>query len=182
VPYVEPGEDAWREHRATLDAHLPFRDFELATPTPDGGRRYYSVSGLPVFVEAGRFTGYRGVGRNITDRKRAEHALRQSEEELRDLIEAIPAMASITLPDGAGTFVSRRWREYTGLTTEQSLGRGWQAALHPDDAEAHLAKWRASLAAGEPFESETRFRRGADGEYRWFLVRATPMRNAAGRC
>ena len=49
VPYLEPDEEAWRKHRATLDAHLPFRDFELARPTPDGGKRYVSVSGLPVF-------------------------------------------------------------------------------------------------------------------------------------
>ena len=55
-----------------LDAHLPFRDFELARPTPDGGKRYVSVSGMPVFDEFGRFVGYRGVGRHITDRKRAE--------------------------------------------------------------------------------------------------------------
>ena len=72
IPYVEPDEEAWRKHRAMLDAHLPFRDFELARPTPDGGKRYVSVSGMPVFDEFGRFVGYRGVGRHITDRKLAE--------------------------------------------------------------------------------------------------------------
>ena len=72
IPYVEPDEEAWRKHRATLDAHLPFRDFELARPTADGGTRYVSVSGIPAFDETGRFVGYRGVGRHITERKRAE--------------------------------------------------------------------------------------------------------------
>ena len=72
IPHVEPDEEAWRKHRATLDAHLPFRDFELARPTADGGRRYVSVSGLPAFDQSGRFVGYRGVGRHITERKRAE--------------------------------------------------------------------------------------------------------------
>ena len=72
VPYLEPDEEAWRKHRATMDAHLPFRDFELARPTADGGKRYVSVSGMPVFDEAGRFVGYRGVGRHITERKLAE--------------------------------------------------------------------------------------------------------------
>jgi hypothetical protein len=62
VPYLEPDAEAWRKHRETLDAHLPFRDFELARPAPDGGKRYVSVSGLPVFDKSGRFTGYRGVG------------------------------------------------------------------------------------------------------------------------
>ena len=72
IPYVEPDEEAWRKHRATLEAHLPFRDFELARPTADGGTRYVSVSGIPAFDEIGRFAGYRGVGRHITERKRAE--------------------------------------------------------------------------------------------------------------
>jgi PAS domain S-box-containing protein len=84
VPYLEPDEQAWQTHRATLDAHLPFRDFELARPTPDGGKRYVSVSGLPMFDATGRFLGYRGVGRHITDRKRSEQALRQSEAYLTE--------------------------------------------------------------------------------------------------
>ena len=63
VPYLEPDAEAWRKHRETLEAHLPFRDFELARPAADGGKRYISVSGLPVFDKAGRFIGYRGVAR-----------------------------------------------------------------------------------------------------------------------
>ncbi len=84
VPYLEPDAEAWRKHRETLDAHLPFRDFELARPAPDGGKRYVSVSGLPVFDKSGRFIGYRGVGRHITERKKAEEALRRSEAYLAE--------------------------------------------------------------------------------------------------
>jgi len=72
IPSVAPDEEGWRQHRATLDAHLPFRDFELARQNADGTTRYVSVSGIPVFDDAGRFAGYRGVGRHITERKRAE--------------------------------------------------------------------------------------------------------------
>ena len=75
LPFLEPDEEGWRIHRETLDAHLPFRDFELARPTPGGGKRYVSVSGLPVFDKAGRFNGHRGVARDITERKRASEAL-----------------------------------------------------------------------------------------------------------
>jgi PAS domain S-box-containing protein len=82
VPYLEPDEEAWRKHRETLDAHLPFRDFELARPTPDGGKRYVSVSGLPVLDKSGHFIGYRGVGRHITEQKRAAEALREIQKEL----------------------------------------------------------------------------------------------------
>ena len=84
VPYLEPDAEAWRKHRETLDAHLPFRDFELARAAPDGGKRYVSVSGLPVFDSSGRFVGYRGVGRHISERKRAEEALRRSEAYLAE--------------------------------------------------------------------------------------------------
>ena len=82
VPYLEPDEEVWRKHREMLDAHLPFRDFELARPGAYGSKRYVSVSGLPMFDERGRFVGYRGVGRHITERKRAEEALRTAQAEL----------------------------------------------------------------------------------------------------
>ena len=82
VPYLEPDEEAWRKHRETLDAHLPFRDFELARPTTDGRKRYVSVSGMPIFDESGKFVGYRGVGRHITEQKRATEALREMQREL----------------------------------------------------------------------------------------------------
>ena len=76
VPYSEPDKSAWRVHRNALDAHLPFRDFELARPTLDGRKRFFSVSGLPVSDKMGRFIGYRGVARDITERKHIEEALR----------------------------------------------------------------------------------------------------------
>jgi PAS domain S-box-containing protein len=96
VPYLEPDEETWRRHRATLDAHLPFRDFELARPGPGGGRRYVSVSGLPMFDASGRFLGYRGVGRHITERKRAEQRLLAQHSVARILAET--AMVEEAVP------------------------------------------------------------------------------------
>src|SRR6202008_347130 len=98
VPHLEPDAEGWRKHRETLDAHLPFRDFELARPTPDGGKRYVSVSGLPVFDELGRFIGYRGVGRHITERKRAEAELFETKERFRVLSES--SLTGIYLIEG----------------------------------------------------------------------------------
>jgi PAS domain S-box-containing protein len=177
VPYLAPDEEAWRRHRETLDAHLPFRDFELARPTPGGGKRYVSVSGLPVFDAAGTFVGYRGVGRHITERKRAEEILRQREKELRDVIESVPAMVFVTDADGRNALANRRWLEYTGLGPE---GANSRAAIHPDDAARNKAARRQSIATGEPFEQEVRLRR-FDGEYRWFLGRAVALRDEQGK-
>jgi PAS domain S-box-containing protein len=115
----------------------------------------------------------------IAERKRAEEAVRQSEKQLRDLIETIPAMAFVTRPDGSNEFVSRPWIEYSGLSAEQTAGSGWEVTLHPDDVEQHLAKWRVSWTTGQPFENEARHR-DAHGNYRWLLVRAVPLRDERG--
>jgi len=107
--------------------------------------------------------------------------LEQQERKFREAIETIPVMAFTARPDGSRTFVNRRWVEYTGLTVEQAAGPGWQKAVHPDDIKRVIDKWQVSLATGEPLEYESRFRRAADGEYRWFLVRVVPLADKRGK-
>jgi PAS domain S-box-containing protein len=107
--------------------------------------------------------------------------LRRSERELRDVIEAMPTMVWIAGTDGSNEFGNHRWQEYTGLSHERTVGPGWQDAVHPTDRQRHWEKWCASLASGEPFENEVRYRRAADGEYRWFLSRAIPLRDEHGK-
>jgi formate hydrogenlyase transcriptional activator len=119
------------------------------------------------------------VARDISDRLRAEEAVRQSEKQLREVVEGIPAMAFINLADGSNVFVNKRWTEYSGLSAKATAGSGWHAAIHPAELERHLEGWRASTASGSPFEQEVRFR-DANGEYRWFLVRAVPLHDAQG--
>jgi PAS domain S-box-containing protein len=108
------------------------------------------------------------------------HQLRRQEKDLRDVVETIPAMAFSSGPDGSTEFVNRPWLDYTGLSEKANLGSGWQLALHPDDLGEHLSKWRASLETGAPFENESR-QRDVHGEYRWFLVRAVPLRDEHGK-
>jgi PAS domain S-box-containing protein len=105
--------------------------------------------------------------------------LRRQEKHLRDVVETIPAMAFSVRPDGSTDFVNRPWLAYTGLSEKANLGSGWQLTIHPDDLDEHLSMWQASLATGAPFENETR-QRDANGEYRWFLVRAVPLRDEHG--
>ena len=106
--------------------------------------------------------------------------LQRDFRKLRDVIDTIPAMAWTALPDGSNAFVNRRWAEYTGLSPEDTAVSGWTAAVHPEDRQAYSEKWRASLASGEPFESEARFRCAANGEYRWLLARGVPLRDGHG--
>ena len=108
------------------------------------------------------------------------HGLKSQEKRLRDVVETIPAMTFTTLSNGSRTFVNKRWTEYTGLSVEETSGAGWQRAIHPEDLVRHSEKWRISVATGQLFEDEARFRRAADGEYRWFLVRGVPLRDHHG--
>ncbi len=109
------------------------------------------------------------------------HQLKSQEKRLRDVVETIPAMTFTALADGSNTFVNKRWTEYTGLSVEQSAGACWQRAIHPEDLLRHYEKGRISVATGQLFEDEARFRRAADGEYRWFLVRCVPLRDRHGK-
>jgi PAS domain S-box-containing protein len=103
------------------------------------------------------------------------HQIKSQEKHLRDVVDTIPAMTFTTLSDGTSTFVNKPWAEYTGLSVEQSSGTGWQRAVHTEDLARYSEKWRISVATGQRFEDEARFRRAADGEYRWFLVRGVPL-------
>jgi PAS domain S-box-containing protein len=91
----------------------------------------------------------------------------------------MPAMAFVSEADGSRVFVNRRWIEYTGLTAEEALGAGWQGVIHPDDLDRVLEEWRTGTAKGQPLDYECRMRR-ADGEYRWFHVRAVSLRDRHG--
>jgi PAS domain S-box-containing protein len=114
-----------------------------------------------------------------TEIREAEEKVRRAERELRRVVDTVPALAWTTLPDGANDFCNQGWLDYTGLSSADTQGSGWIAAFHPEDLTAHQNKWCHAVATGEVFENEARLRR-ADGEYRWFLHRAVPLRDDAG--
>lgn len=133
VPYLEPDAEAWRRHRETFEAHLPFRDFELARPAVDGGKRYISVSGLPVFDKAGRFIGYRGVARHITERKRAEEALRHMQMELAH------ANRVATMGQLSASITHEVNQPITAALTNAQAALRWMSAESPDFGEVKEA-------------------------------------------
>jgi PAS domain S-box-containing protein len=145
----------------------PSGNFEIRKARPWAGLATYLIIGI--------------TANRLADRaRRAILAARRSEAELRDVVETIPAMTFTALPDGSSTFVNKRWTEYTGLSVEKTAGAGWERAVYPEDLARHSEKWRISIASGQPFEDEARFRRASDGEYRWFLVRGVPLRDEHG--
>jgi PAS domain S-box-containing protein len=102
-----------------------------------------------------------------------------SEFHLGRVIDAIPGFVWSALPDGDVEFCNQRWLDYTGKSLGEVRGEELAAAIHPQDKSDFVEKWRAALAQGESFEAEARMRR-ADGCYRWFLIRAVPLREAKG--
>src|ERR1700722_16649206 len=117
--------------------------------------------------------------RSQTALQQAYQEIKQSEAQLRKIIDTIPTLAWCSLPDGTGEFWNRRWHEYTGLTLEAVRGWGWQDAIHPEDLKEITDKWLGFLGSGQPGGVEGRLRR-FDGVYRWFLFRAEPLRDESG--
>jgi formate hydrogenlyase transcriptional activator len=104
---------------------------------------------------------------------------RESEAQLRRVIDTIPALAWCYLPNGSIEFLNKRWHDYTGISPEESPGSGWQRAIHPEDLPRLVDSGNQARASGESGEVEVRLRRH-DGVFRWFLVRAEPLRDETG--
>lgn len=145
----------------------------------DGTVGWIFSRAVPVLNDAGEIVEWFGAASDITDLKNAEEALRQSEERFRQLAEVGPQIVWMSSPCGELEFVNRRWVEFSGLDLEATQNSELiERYLHPDDNV--LARWRESLAAGKPFELEARLR-GRGGEFRWFMMRSVPVRDASGR-
>ncbi len=141
-------------------------------PFLDRGYIGRSASGAP--------TRMIGSMLDLTERHRAEAALRESELFHRQTLESIPGMVWATRPDGYCEFFSEQWVEFTGVPAERQFGDRWLEVLHPDDRERVFASWRAAVGGLAPYDLEYRIR-WRDGGYQWFKVRGRPIRDASGR-
>ena len=146
-------------------------DMEFRVVGPDGSVRWLDDKGRTFFDAAdGRPSYMTGACVDVTVRRQAGDALRESGARLRQLADAMPQIVWMTDADGAVDYFNRGWEEYTGLAVHESLGGAWGDVVHPDDRAAAVARWRRAVETGEPF----------DNEHRWQLARGVPVRDGGG--
>ena len=147
--------------------------------SPDGQTRLFRSTKTPLRDAEGHVIGLAGVSIDVTADRAAMAALKASEERFRTLSETAPAFIFITDEKGAVTYTNTAFQAYTGKTNDELIGLGWARTLHRDDRRIPEKAWTQAVATEQPYDAEYRFR-SHQGEYRWFLVRATPVRNASG--
>ncbi|NVN90062.1 MAG: PAS domain S-box protein [Desulfuromonadales bacterium] len=155
-------------------------DFKYRIIWPDGSLHWIESKGVFLYDGNGHAIRMLGIAIDITERKRIEEALNESESRFRTMANAIPQLAWIARADGHIFWYNQRWYEYTGTTPEQMEGWGWQSVHDPSELARVLERWQTSIATGEPFEMTFPLR-GADGDFRPFLTRIIPLKDAAGR-
>jgi PAS domain S-box-containing protein len=168
--------EKWRALLAAGEAG----EIEARLRRHDGVFRWFLFRSEPLRDETGKIVRWYGANVDIEDRKQADEALRASERTLNLIINTIPMLAWSTDPTGSVEFLNKRWLEFTGLSAEQASGFGWSVAIHPDDTKGLLDYWQAALASGTNVDVEARMRR-FDGQYRWFLFRASPLHDESGK-
>jgi len=156
----------------------PF-DFEHRLLMPDGSVKYLRIVGRPSGNESDCLE-FVGTATDITERKRSEAVIRESEKTLRLIVDGIAGIVAIMTAEGQVEFVNNQALEYFGKTLDELKGWATSEAVHPDDLPQAVAAWRRSVETGDPYDVDHRLRR-ADGVYRWFHSRGLALRDARGR-
>lgn len=161
-----------------LWTETPFSNMRIGMYDANGEKRVLEIMGELIKDET---TGETLAGvvtaHDVTDITQMITQIKEDDEERFKLIcESMPQFVWTTDPDGKHDFFNNQWYSYTGLSTEDSHGEGWINSFHPDDLQETLARWKHSLRTGEQYMTEYRCR-SKDGEWRWFLGRALPLKN-----
>ncbi len=183
VPSLSPDEAGWQSHRALLDAHLPFREFEISRSSGNGSVRHVSVSGNPVFDAAGTFKGYRGIGTDITERKRAEKVLKALQTQIKLAAQVFAqGREGITISDAQGNIVmaNKAFTAISGYTEAELLGKNtriFSSGRH--SPEFYHAMWEA-IDTKDYWAGEIWDRRKNGTEFPVWLA-ISPMRDEQGK-
>jgi len=166
---------AWRH---SIESGQPFTD-EHRQRRSDGVYRWFQVQGLPIRDAEGRIVRWCVLQTDIDERKRAEQALRESERELRQLVDSVPGMIAVGDSTGKLQYANKRFLDFLGMTIDE-LAASFVQPIHPDEREMIQNEWLRSSAVGRSVEVVQRLRR-FDGVYRWVHVRVEPLRDDGGR-
>jgi PAS domain S-box-containing protein len=154
---------------------------------PDGTVKHVEATNYPAFSASGELLEIVVTGMDVTERKRAEQTLRESEarlaetrRELQATIDKIPALVASLWPNGERDFVNLTWQRFTGISQEEARGTTQMIPVHPDHRGLGASHWQRCLETGEPFEQEEQLLR-VDGQYRWHWVRREPARDENGK-
>ena len=159
--------------------HGTLYDNEYRLLGPEGQLRWIRGIGKSFHDKDGKPVRYGGISIDVTMRKQAEDELRASEARFRQLADSMPQIVWAATPDGTLDYSNHRWFEYIDQPEASVRPDAWAEYVHPDDLAGAGLAWAAALKDGSPYATEFRGRR-ADGAYRWFLVRALPIRDAGG--
>ena len=154
--------------------------FETIRRHKDGTLLNISLTISPVKNSRGHIIGASKIARDITDRKRAEAALIESERRFRELANSMPQIVWTARPDGSVDYCNERWFEFTGRDRERNAEAGWQAMVHPDDLQRCSDAWSAAVTAEQLYQVECRFWDRHEKRWRWFMCRAVPVRDTGG--
>ncbi len=164
--------------KEALQSGAPY-ELDMEILSPESTTKWATARGEPL-RDSDHIVGLRGTLQDITERKHAEEALRESEEQFRTLAEAIPQLCWMAHGDGHIFWYNQRWYTYTGTTPEQMEGWGWQSVHDPLALPLVLGRWKTSIATGEPFDMVFPLK-AADGVFHPFLTRITPVKDSRGR-
>ncbi len=149
------------------------------TVSPRGEIRHVLATGRTYFNAQGRPLRFDGTAQDVTEQVLADDALRASAARFRQLADAMPQIVWTARPDGVLDYTNHRWHEFIDRTEAEVSPADWHVRVHPDDLARASAAWSTAVSSGDPYVTEFRVR-GADENYRWFLVRALPIRDADG--
>lgn len=149
-------------------------EFELDIPYPKIGEHFMHCSYAPEFDEQGQVIGWVAAITDMSERRRMEEALRESESRFRTMTNSAPMLVWMSGTDKLSAYFNQTWLDFTGRTMEQEIANGWMEGIHEDDLERCLEVFSRTFEAHEGFEIEYRLRR-FDGEYRWILDKGIPL-------